>query len=181
MKNFKPLFSLEEFEETKNNPLYYDVPERIQHNLSELAKRLKIYQKLYIIVKGPILRIIRETMEEHDLLKESANPMIDYRAFLNSSFVTSVSLYNGLLKDGTPRELLKSEIKHLENVETHVVVSGYTTEETQVVDKVCETALAKARKESILQQFRIHYDSLILRLNQTMDMIRSEIKRIKKV
>ena len=181
MKNLKPLLSLEKLEEIRGNPLYWDLPEKIQVDLSQLADRLKKYQQLYGAANGPIERIIRETMKEHDLLEERATPNIAYRAFLDSSLVAFVPLYNGLLTGKTPRELLKSEIKDLRNVKIQITVSGYTAKETQVVDETCKKALAKAKKEPIIQQFRKQHESLILRLNQMLGIIHSEIKRIKKV
>lgn len=181
VKNLKPLESLENFEEIKGNPLYYDTPENIQDDLSHLAEGLKRYQQLHRGTQGSIVQIIRETMREYGLLGERADPLIHYKAFFGSYFVAIISLDEALLKGKTPRELLKSEIKDLKNVKIHIIVSGYTAKEPQVVDETCKKALAKAKKEPIIQQFRKQHEVLTQGLNQMIDTICSEIKRIKKV
>lgn len=181
VENFKPLESLEKLEEIRGNPLYWDIPGKIQIGLSQLADGLKLYQQLHRGTQGSIVQIIRETMTEFGLLGERADPLIYYRAFLGSYFIATISLDETLLKGKTPRELLKSEIKDLKNVKIDITVSGYTAKEPQVIDETCKKALAKAKKEPIIQQFRKQHESLILRLNQMIDTIRSEIKRVKKV
>jgi len=179
--HFKPLESLEKLEEIRGNPLYWDIPEKMQVGLSDLADRLKTYHQLHRGTQGSIVQIIRETMREYDLLGERADPLIHYKAFFGSYFLAIISLDEALLKGKTPRELLASEIKDLRNVKIHITVSGYTAKEPKVVDATCKKALAKARKEPIIQQFRKHHESLIRELNQMIDTIRYEIKIIKRV
>lgn len=181
VKNFKPLESLENFEEIKSNPLYYGISEKIQIELIQLAESLEKYHNLCIAADGPIDRIIRETMKEHGLLKERGDPSISYRAFLGSGFVGLVRLHEGLLRGINPRELLEPKIKDLKNVTIQTTVSGYNAKETEVVDKVCERALAKAKKEPILRQFKEDQKSQVQSLNEIKDKIRFEIEKMKKV
>ena len=184
VKNFRPLDAraLKIFEEIKGNPLYWDILQEILVGSSQLDEHLKMYQQLRKAIQGPIYRITKGTMEEYGLLKEGADPLIHYKAFLDGThFITLVSLEDAILEGKTPRELVEREIRDLKNVKIQTVVSGFTAKENHMVDEACEKALVKAEREPVIQQFRKQHESLIQRLNQLKDMIRSEIRRIKKI
>jgi len=178
IENYEILASLEDFERVKFCPCYFDIPAAMQESLSQLANDLRTYDTLIDNAHVPIKRITREVMEQHGFPKEHWNDDIWYKASLEGRQVKGVTLQDGILKGKTPRELLADAANNIANVTIGIGVPWCSPEEAQKLDAVCKKALQKSRSEPILVQIAEQGPLLVGRLNQMLDSIRSERKKI---
>ncbi|WP_455276844.1 hypothetical protein [[Eubacterium] cellulosolvens] len=174
---------MKEFEEIKQDGLYFVIDENVKEPTDQIYQELMGYKDLYDASMGRINQIVREEVEKKietsaqgkDLEKyKSGDKKVNYRAFINHKYMGSINLSDCLLIGKTPVQILTERRTILKDSNIDSNISGRSAKRT-LTDAIAKFALFQANKDTVIQDARLQQQSIIEDFNELIENLKKKV------